>query len=665
MLGAQNFTSSEFPIFIITTDIDPYTGNHLQIQDEPKIGANLKILYLNDSTRNFLSNQNDSYFLNYNGRIAIETRGSTSQSYNKKSYAFETRLDDNETNNNVSLVGMPDENDWILTAMNDEPSYLRDCLSFCLYEKLGYYSPRTKYCEVIVNGNYRGLYYLTEKIKVDKNRVNIEKLESNENIFPNLSGGYIVKADKTTGGDEAAWTTSAYNYYEDVNYIHHAPKPELITNSQAKYIRNYFDTVFSLVESHNQDVLHGFPAYIDIMSFVDFMIMGEFSSNVDIYQKSTFFHKDRGGKLRAGPIWDYNLAYGYDFGQIGRSGYDVLQFENNDNTGSDFWHQMYEDDKFYCILTHRWKELTISGAPLNYYSVVHIIDSIRNMIAPAVNRDRNRWSKNYNYLSHINSMKQWLQNRYLWLNNIWKDNDECFSEEVPSLVISKINYHPISSYGYSSKDLEFIGITNNSSDTVDVSGCFFRELGITYTFPENSKIAPLQEVYIVSNPESFYGRYGQVAYGRFLRSLSNKFQKLVLADPWGRDIDDVTYYDSLPWPLEADGQGSFLSLIDLNLDNSLPSSWTTESEFVGVQDITDFSEVITSPNPTHDFSRITSLFNIVDGYVLYDVSGREISCGNVHDYNFTVNLLNCRVGVYFLKINFINKKSTTIKILKN
>jgi len=155
-VSAQYISSSNLPIVIINTD------NGASIPDEPKIGATMKILYVNDSTTNYLSNQNDSAFLNYNGRIGIECRGSTSQGYNKKPYGFETRMADDITNNNVSLVGLPAENDWVLTPMNDEPSYVRDNLSYILAAQLGHYAPRPKYCEVIVNGDYRGLYFLTE-----------------------------------------------------------------------------------------------------------------------------------------------------------------------------------------------------------------------------------------------------------------------------------------------------------------------------------------------------------------------------------------------------------------------------------------------------------------------------------------------------------------------
>ena len=642
IVHGQYLTSSNLPIVIITTD------NGANIPDEPKIGATMKILYVNDTTINYLSNQDDTAYLNYNGRIGIERRGSTSQGHSKKPYGFETRLANDVTANNVSLMGLPAENDWVLNAMNDEPSYVRDCLSYYLAGKLGHYAPRTKYCEVIVNGDYRGLYFLTEKIKVDKNRVNIAQMDVSDNQYPDVSGGYIIKADKLTGGDSPAWTTPAYGTWENVDYIYHVPKPETITSSQAAYIHNYFDTIQQKVAAHDQDVSNGYPAYLDIPTFVDFMIMGELSSNVDIYQFSTFFHKDRRGKFRAGPVWDFNLTYGYDFGSVGRSGYDVLQFDNGDNTGSGFWHQLYEDDIFSCYLFHRWNEVTTVNAPLNYENVIKTMDSLILRISTPVVRERLRWFQFYNYNDHINTMKTWLQNRYAWLNNEWTISSECIPEELPPLVISKINYHPQSQQGFNADELEFIGIVNNSEDTVDAAGFYFRELGISYTFPANSLIAPHEEIFLVSNAQAFQQCYGKTAFGTFVRHLDNKSEALVLADAWGNIIDEVTYADTLPWPVSADGHGDFLILIDPNLDNALPESWMASNVFVGVPDHEPAISLTVSPNPTTGIVQIAS-DKPLTSITVTDVQGRTLMAIPVHgDLTAQIDLTRHPAGVYFV-----------------
>ena len=327
MSWSQVFTDSNLPIVIIETD------GGVPIPDEPKVLGNMKIIWHQDGSRNYLSDANNPEFLNYDGRIGIERRGSSSQMPSKKPYGLETLMDDDITNNNVSLLGMPKENDWVLNSLAFDQTGMRDFLSYELSEKLGQYASRRVYCEVMINGQYNGLYVFMEKIKVDDGRVNIEK-----------DGGYITKADKTTGNDPIAWQMPENNnnswWPTYVDFIHHYPKPDEITQAQHNYIKSVFLDLANKAEMHNTSITNGLPAIIDIPSFVDFMIIAEFSSNVDVYTYSTFFHKDKNGKLRAGPVWDYNLTYGHDeFGS--RSRYDVWQFDNEDNNGPEFWIEMF------------------------------------------------------------------------------------------------------------------------------------------------------------------------------------------------------------------------------------------------------------------------------------------------------------------------------------
>ena len=659
----QWITSSNLPIIIITTDLIPGTNNHYSIQDEPTVPATMKILYVNDSTVNYLSNQNDSAFLNYDGRIGIELRGSTSQGHSKKPYGFETRMDDDVTNRNVSLLGMPAENDWVLNPMNDEPSFVRDCLSYGLAAAMGNYAPRTHYCEVIVNGDYRGLYFLTEKIKIDSKRLDIVSMDSTDNSFPAVSGGFIIKADKLTGGDVPAWSTPAYDYWEDVDYIYHNPKPEEITTAQGIYIQQYFDSISQAVSANNEDAGTGFPALLDIPSFIDYMIMGEMSSNVDIYQKSTFFHKDRCGKLRAGPVWDFNLAYGYDFGSVGRSGHDVLQFNNGDNTGSYFWHQLYDNEQYRCYLFDRWKSLTAEGGPLNLYHLYDLIDSLSGIISEAMPRERSRWGRTYDYSNHIATMKTLLANRYAWLNNEFSQVLNCPDRADMPLVISKINYHPPIMQGHTSDELEFIGITNHGDDTLDISGVYFQELGLTYQFPAGSIIHPHQEIFLASDPAAFQQCNHKTAFGKFQRHLDNKSESLVLADAWGNIIDEVTYADTLPWPTTADGMGDFLILIDLDYDNSLGESWMAADEFVGIEEHGTTASLQVIPNPTTGKVRVRMDKPIRD-ITLTDISGRVLLTQSSWDYDLALDLTGFPAGIYFLKAVTADQETTTAKIVK-
>ena len=145
---AQILTSSQLPIVIIDTD-----GS--EIPDEPKIMAYMGVI---DNGPGVLNNVDDA-FNAYDGYIGIELRGSSSQMYPKKQYAVETREADG-SNLNVSLLGMPSENDWILNGPFSDKSLIRNVLTYTLTRQMGWYATRTRFCEVIINGDYRGLYVL-------------------------------------------------------------------------------------------------------------------------------------------------------------------------------------------------------------------------------------------------------------------------------------------------------------------------------------------------------------------------------------------------------------------------------------------------------------------------------------------------------------------------
>ena len=368
-------SDSNLPIMLITTDIDPQTNLPAEIPDEPKVLGTMQLIYRPDGTRNYLTDSTNESYLNYDGRIGIELRGSSSQALDKKPYGFTTLLEDDDSNNNVSLLGMPSENDWVLNSLAYDPSMIRDYLSYTLASNMGNYAPRVAYIEVVVNGDYKGVYFLTEKVKRDSDRVNLKKIADDENSFPELTGGYIVKADKTTGGDEIAWTMPNYGGW-DTNFLHHYPKTEDITNEQDNYIENVFYDLAAQTNPANTSTVDGYPSMIDIPSFVDYMLMAEFASNPDSYQFSTYFHKDRGGKLRAGPIWDYNLSFGNDLFVFGfdRSFFDVWQFDF-ENRGAKFWRDLYQDETFNCYLAKRWFELIEANQTFNYLTISNLIDS--------------------------------------------------------------------------------------------------------------------------------------------------------------------------------------------------------------------------------------------------------------------------------------------------
>ena len=184
MSFAQILTNSNLPIVVLNT-------NNVTIPNTPKIPATMGIIWNQDDQNNSVTDSFNEYY----GQIGIERRGSSSNSFPAKSYSIETRspLD---SNHNVNIFQMPKDNDWILYAPYNDKSLIRNVLTYHLGNKLGHWSPRTQFCELILNGDYMGVYVFMEKIKINPGRVDIYENNMNDTEDNTLTGGYIFKIDK-------------------------------------------------------------------------------------------------------------------------------------------------------------------------------------------------------------------------------------------------------------------------------------------------------------------------------------------------------------------------------------------------------------------------------------------------------------------------------------
>ena len=642
----QSFTDSNMPIVLINTD------GGVEIPDAPRVFANMKIIYRGPGLRNYLTDQNTTAYINYNGRIDIETRGSSSQTLPKKQYGLTTYKADNVTKLNVSLLGLPADNDWILNGLGFEPSLIRDYLCYNLSRMMGEYASRTVYCEVMLNGSYIGLYVLQEKIKQGSDRVNVKKILATDNIYPSLTGGYITKADKTNAADPVAWTMSSYIGTNDVTFIHSLPSPQEVTSQQDAYIHSEFIKLANTVSLGNSTFESGYPSVIDIPSFVDFMIISEFSANADAYQFSTYFHKDRNGKLRAGPIWDNNLTFGYDLAiwNFDRSKYNTWQFSNGDNEGAKFWRDLFNNTEFRCCLARRWNQLIQPGQPLTEISVDNLIDKTVVLISEAAVRENLKWSTIPDLPSEIVKIKDFVQKRIEWMNTNIIPTGNCPVAEIPPLVISKIMYNPATSVSFPNADeQEFLEITNTGSKTVSLTGVYFSGTGFVYQFPAYSQMAPHSTKILANKVEVFRAKYGIEPSGQFNRNLSDAGQCLVLADGFGNVIDSVRYSSKPPWP-NASGNGYYLELIDPLSDNSLASNWTAStSTIVSVNDTEDNMKLKFYPSPVRDNLTIefSGTIRILE---LFDFQGRSIRKTEVNSGIYKLDMSACSQGIYLIRI---------------
>ncbi len=420
-------TSSDLPIVVINT-------NGEAIKDDPKIMADMGIIDNGPGEQNQLTDP----FNDYNGKIGIEIRGSSSQMFPKKQYGVETR-DEAGEDLNVSLLGMPEEDDWVLFAPYNDKSLMRDVLAYKLGRDMGRYAPRTRYCELVLNGQYQGIYVLIEKVKRDKQRVDINRLNPDEISGNDLSGGYIVKIDKSTGsggdGFISTYPPKGRNGNQTIFFQYDYPKSEDIVQEQKDYISQFirnFET--ALAGDDFRDPSLGYARYIDEPSFVDFFLINELTKNVDGYRLSTFMHKQRdsdGGKLVMGPIWDFNLAFGNaDYCTKGNPEGFVYRFNKvcpNDHWLVPFWwERLLENRSFRAHLHQRWDELR--SGPYETEKILDYIDSVADILDQGPQqRNFTQWPvlgayvwPNYyvgnSFQEEIDWLKEWVAARLEWMD---------------------------------------------------------------------------------------------------------------------------------------------------------------------------------------------------------------------------------------------------------
>ena len=419
-----SFTSSKLPIIVINT-------NDVEIQDEPKIDATMGVIYNGEGVENFISQS----FNEFSGQIAIETRGSSSSGFPAKSYGLETRGPDS-SNYNVSIFDWPSDNDWILYAPYTDKSLIRNVLTYHLGNQMGNYSPRTKLCELVLNNEYQGVYVFMERIKVNPGRVNIDKIIPADTSENELSGGYIFKIDKTTAGGIIAWESPQLAQAPStvpIYYQLHDPEIQATNSIQLNYIQSYVSAWENALASPDfKDPQMGYRAYSEPNSFIDFMLVNELSKNVDGYRISTFLHKKRfseGGKIVAGPLWDFNLGWGnsnYCYGGD-TTGWEI-DFNNYCSGGLDnpfWWKRMLEDSLYANEVNCRW--FTLRNSILSDDYLINYIDSIALFLTDAATRHYVKWPilgeyvwpNNFvgnTYEEEINYLKTWTLGRLHWMD---------------------------------------------------------------------------------------------------------------------------------------------------------------------------------------------------------------------------------------------------------
>lgn len=570
-LFSQDFTESNLPIVFIET-------NGQTIPDEPKINVTMGIVDNGPEQINYV----DDDWNDFNGTVGIEIRGSSSQwFFPKDQYAVETR-DSAGNNLNVSLLGLPPENDWILYAPYSDKSLMRNVLIYKLARDMGHYASRTIFVELLLNEEYQGIYVLMEKVKRDPNRVDIAKMDDDDLQGDSLTGGYILKIDKETGASNDGWDSSFPPYpgaWQTVEYKYHYPKPQYIETEQKLYIQQFIYDFESLMDddAYNHPET-GYQSIADMNSFVDYVLLNELAKDVDAYRLSTYLHKDRSSinpKFKAGPVWDFNIALGNAdyFDGFNPENWKITEPMNTWESllRAFWWKKLMDDPYFYHRMVLRWNQYRLNI--LSDTTLSGFIDETAAFLEEPQQRNFERWPilgvyiwPNYfigeTYEEEVDYLKVWIEQRVAWM-------DEQLALQP---MFTEINY-------FSSPELDagdWIELYNPSQEAVDLGGWTIRDSSDTYfTFSMNTILLAENHLLVCEDINLFNGIFPDVVnvLGDMENSLPNQYGHLVLYNDQDECVDLLSYKKTNPWPVGASGTGNTIELMYFLTDNSVGENW--------------------------------------------------------------------------------------------
>ncbi|MBE6307100.1 MAG: hypothetical protein E7084_05535 [Bacteroidales bacterium] len=272
--------------------------------------------------------------IDYEGTTNIRGRGNSTWKFSKKPYALKLE-------SKASILGMPKHKRWVLLANYLDRTLLRNHVAFHIAMLTDLeWTPRGQHVELILNGEYRGNYYLCEQIKVDENRVNIHEMESSDIEGEALTSGYLMELD---------------NHYDEVNkfksqirelpYMFKEPDEDVLTAEQFAYMQDYVNDFENAL--YNYFSGREWATYIDFNSFIDWWFVHELTHNSEAsWPKSCYMYKDRNSPLKAGPVWDF------DWGTFHPN-----YIRQHSVKSALYYRQLFRDNTFVATVKERWQLL--------------------------------------------------------------------------------------------------------------------------------------------------------------------------------------------------------------------------------------------------------------------------------------------------------------------
>lgn len=437
---------SETNLPIVFIDVD---GK--MILREERITAKIKIIDNGTGKTNYadLATHPDQK-VDYEGYISLKYRGNSSfNSSDKKPYGFKTiakPLEEGGKKVKVSLLGLGKDNDWVLLAPFSDKSMIRDVLTFELGRPYLDWVPSSRHVEVVVDGKYYGIYILTERPGKGKNRLNLHDPGEDGG---DLTGDWRVEIDRD---DEDHYYRSKYHPYgrygtvdntKYITYQYDDPEYEDFADLPAgteKAIQKSIDDMEDCFAGDNyQDPVNGYRKYIDVTSFIDYMLSTEFTFNVDGYRLSSHMYKYSETRAKNEgldsrwkcTLWDFNIALGNaDYYKGSRTDlwqYDMNSRETDNQLVPFWWKRLIDDPAYQTDLKARWAQYREGQYADNRIDAK--IDSLATLLTSggAMERNEAAWGMfgryvwpnayvGYSFNDEISYLKRWIKNRLTFMD---------------------------------------------------------------------------------------------------------------------------------------------------------------------------------------------------------------------------------------------------------